>query len=99
ALVQRLGLDPRMQAQRRVERRLGLPVAHQLERPEEASAANVADVGVASEALAYALLEQLAHRLHAAEHPFLVQASLHGECAGARRRMAMVRGAMLEEAA
>ena len=45
------GLDPRVELERRVEGRLGRAVAHELDRLEQAAAADVADMPVVAEAL------------------------------------------------
>src|SRR3954469_5902666 len=97
--LQRRRLHARVHAQRRVERRLALAILDELERPEEAAATDVADMGMAAEVLPQPAFQALAHRPYPREDPVVMQAPLHGERARARRGVPVIRGAVLEEAA
>ena len=51
AAIEGVGLGALMQAERRIERRLGRAVRDQLDRLEQSAAANVADMGMIAEAV------------------------------------------------
>src|SRR5690606_4065695 len=98
ALLQALGLHPRMDTQRGIERAPGRAVLHELDAPEKAAAADVAHVRVLLQAIAQARFQRRRQRAHALDQAALDESALHGESGGARDRVADVGMAVLEEA-
>src|SRR5271166_4940246 len=84
----RLALEPRVEPEGRVERLFGHAVFDELERAEEAAAADVADEGAVSEPLHEAALEKVAHGDDVGQQVVAPDHVLHGDRRRGRHRMA-----------
>src|SRR5258708_18738304 len=84
---ERRGLDPLMELERGIERRPGGAIGDQLDRLEQAAAADVADMPVIAEALGEPPFELNPKVLHSVEQPLLADDFLHLERRGAGHRM------------
>jgi len=73
-------------------------IGHQLDRPEQAAAPDIADVAVVAEALGQAMLEVAAKLLDAVEQLFLGDDPLHLERGGAGEGMGEIGVSVLERA-
>ena len=93
-----LRLDALVQLQRRIEDRLGGAVGDELQRPEQAAAANVADMAVVAEAFLQGGLQRCAHRADVVQQVVLADDSLHLQRGGAGDRMRLI-GLAVQEAA
>ncbi len=91
-------LDSRVQLVRRIEDLFGLAIGDEFDRLEQTAPANVADVRVIDEALHQALTQSLSLLANALEEVVAANHPLHGKRRGARRGVADVGMAVLEEA-
>src|SRR5450756_1185200 len=96
SVFERRGLDPLVQLERGIERRARGTVGDQLDGPEQAAPADVADMPVIAEALGQPPLEMIAEVLDPVEQLLFADDLLHLECGGAGQRMRKVGMAVLE---
>ena len=95
----RLRLDPRVELELGIEGRLGGAVGDQLDGPQQAPAADVADMAVVGEAIDERALQRFAHLAHPGQQAVLADRALDGQRGGAGNRMAHIGMAVLEETA
>src|ERR1700758_2330061 len=91
-------LDLLVQLERGIERTFGGAIRHQLDRPEQAASADVADMTVIAETFGKPLLELPAALLDPIEQIVVADDVLHLERGGAGQRMAKIGMAVLERA-
>ena len=99
AAIERFGLGALVHGQRRIERRLGLPVGDELHRLEQPAPADVADIGMIAEALpTKSCVSRVSGLIDATEKALLANDALDRERGGASDRMRIVGLPMLERA-